>query len=549
MRVTILATKQAAAIAITVVALGALEAADQPATKKFFSDDPLWTMPPPAATVNPTARKLSDYYDFFENTLFARGERATHNGEYLPSQGINTVDEVPDSTWYTNRHARHRMSLEELKRGTGSSAPPAPGKWNIIAAKNEGVTPGFRIRDAAGRQYFIKFDPLSNPEMASAADVITSKFFYALGYNVPENYVVYFDRSQIAIDEGAMLKDHTGRKRPIHNNDVDEMLLKAPRRPDGKYRAMASTVISGKPVGPFLYHGTRSDDPNDLVEHENRRDLRAVRTFAAWLGHDDSKALNSLDVLVQDKGVPFIKHYLIDFGASLGSASFMANSPRDGNVYLFDWKSSAAQFFSLGLYIPRWQRAWYPKLPAVGRFEYEIFDPDRWVPDYPNTAFRNENPSDRSWAARKIQAFTEDEIRAMVSTGEYTDPAATDWVARCLIERRKKIVNAYLTGMGGLDGFEIRNGRLEFRDIGPKPVAADSIQVEWAVFANETGGERALPGERSFQLPKEAKDHRYVVAHLIGPSAPSISVYVRTFTEPPLVVGIDRQFGSIQGKE
>src|SRR5262249_23541179 len=169
----------------------------------------------------------------------------THNGEYLPSQGINTVDEVPDSTWYTNRHARHRMSLEELKRGTGNSAPPAPGKWNIIAAKNEGVTPGFRIRDAAGRQYFIKFDPLSNPEMASAADVITSKFFYALGYNVPENYVVYFDRSQIAIDEGAMLKDHTGRKRPIHNNDVDEMLLKAPRRPDGKYRAMASTVISG----------------------------------------------------------------------------------------------------------------------------------------------------------------------------------------------------------------------------------------------------------------------------------------------------------------
>ena len=28
--------------------------------------------------------------------------------------------------------------------------------------------------------------------MASAADVISSKFLYALGYNVPENYIVRF---------------------------------------------------------------------------------------------------------------------------------------------------------------------------------------------------------------------------------------------------------------------------------------------------------------------------------------------------------------------
>src|SRR5204863_2068962 len=126
---------------------------------------------------------------------------------FLPSQGINTVDEAPDSAWYTNRHASHRMTIEELRKGPGDSSAPAPGAWTVIAAKNEGVTPGFRIRDAAGRKYLIKFDPLSNPEMASAADVITSKFFYALGYNVPENYVVTFDRNQILIGEGATLRD------------------------------------------------------------------------------------------------------------------------------------------------------------------------------------------------------------------------------------------------------------------------------------------------------------------------------------------------------
>ena len=160
-------------------------------------------MPRPVPVVNAASRKLSEYYDFLENTFFPPGERAPHTGIFLPSQAINTVDEVPDSAWYTNRHASRAMSLAELKAGPGDSHPPAAGNWTVIAAKNEGITPGFRIRDAAGRQYLLKFDPLSNPELASAADVITSKFFYALGYNVPENYVVYFDRSRIAIGKDA----------------------------------------------------------------------------------------------------------------------------------------------------------------------------------------------------------------------------------------------------------------------------------------------------------------------------------------------------------
>jgi hypothetical protein len=518
------------------LALGTLGAAGLKTRQKFYHDDPVWTMPRPVAVVNATHRKLSDYYDFLENTLFPRGERASHKGDYLPSQGINTVDEVPDSAWYTNRHASRRMTLAELRKGPGDSNPPAPGAWTVIAAKNEGVTPGFRIRDAAGRQYLIKFDPLSNPEMASAADVITSKFLYALGYNVPENYVARFDRAQIAIGEGAMLRDETGKTRPIRERDIEDMLAKAPRTRDGQYRALASRLISGKPLGPFRYNGTRSDDPNDLVPHEHRRDLRGLRTFSAWLGHDDSRALNTLDLLVSENGVPFIKHYLIDFGASLGSATFQANSPRDGNVYLFDCKSSEAQFFSLGLYVPAWQRARYPNLPATGRFEYETFDPMRWVANYPNAAFHNQNPADGLWAARKIMAIDDEEIRAIVATGQYTDPAAEEWIARCLIERRKKIVNVYMTGMGALDGFEVRDGRLEFSNAG-----AGAVAIQWSNFDNDSGLRRLLPGERSFRLPGVSDGVEYVVAELTGTAAGSISVYV-SMKPNPRIAGIERHF-------
>ena len=522
-------------ITASLLALSALEAAELKTNQKFYGDDPVWVMPKPEAVVKATNRKLSDYYDFFENTLFSPGERARH-GAALPSQGINTVDEVPDSAWYTNRHATRRMTSDELRRGPGDSTPPATGAWTVVAAKNEGITPGFRIRDAAGRQYLIKFDPMSNPEMASAADVITSKFLYALGYNVPENYIVNFDRSQLAIGEGAMFRDAFGKKRAIGERDIDEMLAKTPRSRDGKYRALASRLIDGKPLGPFQYHGTRSDDPNDLIPHEHRRDLRGLRTFCAWLGHDDSKALNSLDLLVTENSVSFIRHYLIDFGASLGSATFRANSPRDGNVYLFDWKSSAQQFFTLGLYAPKWQRVKYPDLPAVGRFQYEAFDPLHWVGDYPSVAFRNENAADRLWAARKIMAITDDEIRDIVTTGQYSDPAAEAWVVQCLIERRKKIVNAFVTGMGALDNFAVRDGRLDFLDYG-----AGQVAIEWSIFDNHTGMRQRLAGEQSAQLPQVRTGVDFVVADLIGSGTGSVSVYVNLKTSPK-VVGIERRF-------
>jgi hypothetical protein len=51
--------------------------------------------------------------------------------------------------------------------------------------------------DAKKRRYFVKFDPLSNPEMATAADMISARFLHALGYHVYDSYLVYFDRRQL----------------------------------------------------------------------------------------------------------------------------------------------------------------------------------------------------------------------------------------------------------------------------------------------------------------------------------------------------------------
>ena len=39
------------------------------------------------------------------------------------------------------------MTIEELVRGAGSRLPSTDGRWKIVSAKTDGVTPGFTIED------------------------------------------------------------------------------------------------------------------------------------------------------------------------------------------------------------------------------------------------------------------------------------------------------------------------------------------------------------------------------------------------------------------
>ena len=500
--------------------------------ENFRSDDPMMKWPAPRSADSVKPRRINEYYDFFQNLMFRPGEVAAKTGAPVPARAVNTLGEAPDSEWYTNRHYRRRMTAEELMRGPSNTEPPSTeGPWLVVSAKNEGITPGFTIVDPKGRRYLLKFDPRSNPEMASAADVITSKFLYALGYNVPENYIVRFRPDQLKVDAKTKFTDHYGKRRAMTERDMQDILGKIALDRDGSVRALASRFIPGSPVGPFRYHGTRADDPNDTVPHEHRRDLRGLKLFAAWLGHDDSKSLNTLDTLVEENGVKFVKHYLIDFGATLGSASYGPNSPRSGSDYLFEWGPASKQFLSLGFAVPKWARAKYPDLPAAGAFEYELFDPATWVPEYPNPAFSNMDDEDAFWAARQVMAFTDDEIRAVVRTGQYSDKRAEDWIVRCLIERRNKIGRAFLNRILPLDRFAVREGRLEFEDLSATYFGAEqTYSLQWHTLDNATGRTTPLAGETGTQVPNSAS--RYLMAEINGSNQPqTVRVYIRNGSE------------------
>ena len=508
--------------------------------KKFYDDDPLTEEPPPMAVEMVEERRLSMYYDYFLQTFGKPAEaqptpkQVKKGAELIPAGAVNTLGEVPDSTWFTNRIGTRPVSVEEITRGPRQGNAPSPeGKWSVVGAKTAGVTPGFTIKDEKGRRYILKFDPMTNPEMATAVDVVGALFFHALGYHVPENYVVYFDRSKLVIREGTTLTDLRGKEQPMKEEDVEKILARVPRTANGRIRGLASYYLSGRPAGEFRYHGTRPDDPNDIVPHEHRRDLRGFFVFCAWLGHDDSRAINTLDMVVEENGVPFIRHHLVDFGSILGSASVYSNSSRSGNEHLFEWGKASKQVLTLGFAVPRYHRLKYRYFPSVGKFDYRVFDPELWTTEEPNPAFKNRLSDDAYWAAKKVMAFSDKHIRAIVEQGQYSDPEAVEWLIECLIKRRDIIGKKYFTAVLPLDDFRAAEGRLQFEDLAVKHGFAETqeYQVEWSAFDNDAEKHTGIEGADGFDLPRamsEGADGSYFAARIAGADpANTVTVYLR----------------------
>jgi hypothetical protein len=518
-------------------------ASSQAAAQKFYPDDPLKKELQPRDASGVKSRKLNDYYDLLENSYGKRGQHGTTQ-KGIPAGDVNTLGEPLDGAWYTHRHYWDPMTIEQLQLGAGGKNPPSEsGQWTIVSAKSEGITPGFVIKDSKGDHYYVKFDPISNPEMATGAEMIVARIFYALGYHVPDYYLIHFTPEKLILGKDVKFHDSQGRERTMVEQDLNKLLKKVPRAADGQYRGIVSTQIPGKPVGPYKYFGTRGDDPNDVVPHEHRRELRGLYVFAEWLAHNDSRAINSLDTLVEEDGVTSVRHYLMDFGATLGSASTMEKTARAGGEYYLDLSPAPKEIATFGLAVPRWQRAHYPNIPSVGGFDYVAFQPDNWKPDYPNQAFRNRLPDDEFWAAKQLMAFSDEQIRGIVKVAQYSDPRAEDYIAKALIARRDKIGQCYFAKVLPLDRFIVQDGRLAFHDLAQDHAieTKGELHATWSRFDNATNQKAALEGAQDFRVPIDACAP-YLAADLWrgDDHTKTVTVYLRCANGTAEVVGIDR---------
>ena len=213
-------TRQTAALGLILISVMATTLWGQ----KFYPDDPLEAEPPPMATPDPGVRGLSELLEFFSNTFGEPGERHPEIG-VIPAGAVNTLGEVMDSSWYTNRHGKRRLSREELVRGTGDGQPPLQDEpWRVLAVKQFGNRPGVLMVDSQQQMYLLRFDPPGNLEMSTGAEMVSSKIFYALGYNTLENYIVYFPRAQMVASEAGEEITSMGDRRDLTEKDIDSFL-------------------------------------------------------------------------------------------------------------------------------------------------------------------------------------------------------------------------------------------------------------------------------------------------------------------------------------
>jgi hypothetical protein len=474
-------------IAATALFLASLTSPAGAQQRKFYDDDPIVREPSTRDASGAAARDIDLMYDLGRN-LFA----LPRNPKLVRAQNINSTDEVPDSEWFTNRILAKPLGIDEAVRGPDTGSGPAPGKLIVVHAKRSGITPGFTVRDDAGRIWFVQFDAPGQPEAASGATVVATKLFHALGYFQSENYISYLDSARLEIGKQAEVDTPSKRVRPMTFDDIHRVLDRANKRPDGTYRMLASLAIPGRIIGGFKYFGTRKDDPNDLVPHEHRRELRALKVFGAWTNLVDMKALNTLDTVIAENGRGVIRHYLQDVGSTFGTGALAPREWDEGYEYIFEGDKAMKRLVTLDFYLQPWQTIPYREYKSIGRFEGDYFKPEEWKSRIPTAAMLNARADDTFWAARRVMAFSDEMIRAIVKTGQYSDPAAEQHLADVLIKRRDKIGKAYLPAVNPLVDFRLdASGELTFENAavnaGFATAPRGGYEARWYRFDNSSG--------------------------------------------------------------
>jgi hypothetical protein len=431
---------------------------------------------PPVTLVNdrrnvPTRPEVtSNYldYDYYTRAVRNPLEQGMALPTYGRAQGTNSIDEVPDSTWFTNRIGVRELSPEEIQRGPGvDDGPEAHKPWTIISTKGGATELGFIIRDARGVKYGLGFDAKEWPELQTGTGVVVNRLLYAAGYNVPDDRVAYVRPDELVLSRDAVIKDQNGKTTgPLFFKDLRKRLAEVYQTPDGRIRVLASRWIDGVALGGTPPSGLRAGDPNDRIRHQDRRDLRGQYPIFAWVDHVDLVRGNFLDTwITAATGKRYVMHYLLDFNKSLGVIGATLNYLRAGHEYLLEWKLIGSPLFTFGLAPRPWGHEWAPPFRGVSpTFLSSNFSPGGWKPVIQYAPFTAADRFDKFWGAKIVGRFTPEQIRAAVEAGQFTSKQAVDYLTKTLIERQRMTEEYWYGQVNPLDHFKA-NGGLCFEDL------------------------------------------------------------------------------------
>ncbi|MBM4358688.1 MAG: hypothetical protein FJ096_11345 [Deltaproteobacteria bacterium] len=305
---------------------------------------------------------------------------------------VNALDGVPESSWF------HRLPVfdKPLLGYRRDGAPVQP----LIESKDAPVSglPGARVFvDARGLRFELVPDDAERPGMRIGAMAATSRLLFALGYRTDEVNVV----------------EHAGS------------------------RFAATRWPVGIDLGPTPQDRPRRDDPNDRLDHRDRRSLRAFKLAAAWLDivHVPPRCLR--DHYVGEPGKGHVEHAFVGIDGGLGVDRYQERlawqrdpERSDDNLFL--------RMVSLGLSpVPAASPPGTP-FPSVGLLEDHLLV-GSFKPSPPFEPIDRLTPGDAYWMAKRIATVPPRVFqRAAFSSRMPND--AQRWLARTLEERRAAVV-------------------------------------------------------------------------------------------------------------
>src|SRR5437588_1748318 len=206
-RIVMNTTKRSRLPVIIAGALGvaaALTMGASAASPRFYEDDPIWQERDTEDASGMKPLEVDLIVDLTTN-LLARSAAGDAR-----AQNVNTLGEVPDSSWFTNRAGRRPLTPEDVFIGPDTTPGPEPGRWTVTSSKSDGVTPGFTIKDTRGQLWFLKFDPPGYRGMATGTEVAVTKLMWDVGLDVPVNNAPQIRRASLDSAIGARFRPREG---------------------------------------------------------------------------------------------------------------------------------------------------------------------------------------------------------------------------------------------------------------------------------------------------------------------------------------------------
>ena len=151
---------------------------------------------------------LSHGFDVPDKILWLT--RQLTGGTKPQSVNVNAFDEVGNSSWFTNRNHVRSLTPAEVRRGGDKDDIRPKPPYVVKSYKKQGVNPGFNIKDANGKRWVVKLDPVGHPQIGSGADAVVTRLLFASGYNVPHDVAFTFRRDELVIDGMTQRDDLAG---------------------------------------------------------------------------------------------------------------------------------------------------------------------------------------------------------------------------------------------------------------------------------------------------------------------------------------------------